>query len=106
VTQSDDAPGFLSHHVSLSHPDGLLADSGSRFLAAFVLARCSVPPDAATVRTSQNLVVHVVFSVSRVGHGAFLADVLPVPRKAAHRRLRRASSSETGPASGASPNRR
>ncbi|MCE9636285.1 MAG: hypothetical protein K8T90_11335 [Planctomycetes bacterium] len=81
VTELTESPDFLSHHVSLSHPAGLIAESGSRFLAAFVLARYGVPADAATVRKSQNLVVHIEYEVAREHSAAFAASVLPVPKR-------------------------
>lgn len=88
VTELTDSPGFLSHHVSLSHPAGLLAESGSRLLAAFVLVRYGIPPDAATVRKSQNLVVHIVYEIAREHTAAFAARVLPVPLRQQLRALR------------------
>ncbi len=81
VTELSESPEFLSHHVSLSHPAGLLAESGSRFLAAFVLVRYGIRPDAATVRKSQNLVIHIMFEVAREHTAAFGARVLPVPQR-------------------------
>jgi len=81
VREQPQSPGFLSHHVSLSHPAGLLAESGSRFLAAFVLVRYGIPPDAAGVRKSQNLVVHIMYEVALEHTGAFAAGVFPVPRR-------------------------
>lgn len=77
ITELSDEPDYLSHHVSLSHPDGLLAESGSRFLAAFVLDQFSLPPDAATVRRSQNLVIHLMFGVAREHHDGFVATQMP-----------------------------
>lgn len=82
VTDPATDTGFLDHHISFSHPDGLLAESGCRFLAAFALARCSLPPEAAAVRGSQNLVLHVMFSIAREQSAAFSAHALPVPAKA------------------------
>ena len=88
VTELTASPDFLSHHVSLSHPAGLIAESGSRFLAAFVLVRYGIPPDAATVRKSQNLVVHIVYEIAREHTAAFAARVLPVPSQQQLRALR------------------
>lgn len=88
VTELTESPEFLSHHVSLSHPAGLLAESGSRFLAAFVLVRYGIPPDVATVRKSQNLVVHIVYEIAREHTAAFAARVLAAPSRQQLRALR------------------
>ena len=88
VRELSESPEFLGHHVSLRHPAGLIAESGWRFLAAFVLVRYGIPPDAATVRKSQNVVIHIVYEIARELTAAFAAHVLPVPQREQMRPLR------------------
>ena len=79
VREHPEDADVLGHHLSFSHPKGLLAESGCRFLTGFVLVKLGVPPEVATVRRSQNLVVHVGFRLSRAQTPEFARDVRPMP---------------------------